>query len=126
MIKYVVLVMASIGVAACSAHDGRYYSLHPNALQKAIKQCPQTQPKGVSCTQLKTIAVRVNELAYQLRSNSQGYGKKILNLQETIAKQEAALQNGSHQLELQASIHTNKHDLEEYLAIVKWLESPEG
>lgn len=126
MIKYVVLVMASLWVAACSAHDERYYSLHPNALQKAISQCPKSQPIEVSCEQLKMVASRVNELANELRSNPQGYGKKILSLQEVIAKQESTLQKASDAPELQSSIVENKKDLEERLAVVKWLESPES
>lgn len=120
-IKYIFLIVASCWMAACSAHDERYYRLHPNALQKAITACPQKQPANVTCEQLRTIASRVNELAYQLRLNPQGYGKEILALQEAIAKQEA----NSGQANTQPTLAENKRELEEHLAIVKWLESPE-
>jgi hypothetical protein len=110
-------------MASCAAHDERYYSLHPNALQKAITACPQKPSSTVSCEQLKNIASRVNDLAYQLRLNPQGYGKEILALQETIGKQEA---NPAEASTLEPSLAENKRDLEEHLAIVKWLESPES
>ncbi len=126
MSKYVVLVLASLWVAACAAHDERYYSLHPKVLQKAITQCPKAHPVDISCEQLKHLASRVNQLAYELRLNPQGYGKKILSLQEVIAKQESTLQEASNPSELRSSIIENKNYLEERLAIVKWLESPES
>ena len=51
--------------------------------------------------------IQINELSYQLRSDPQGYGKKILSLQEQLNVD-------------------NTEELKYYLAIVKWLESPEG
>ena len=126
MSKYVILVIASLWMAAVAAHNERYYSLHPIALQKAIKQCPEKHPATVSCEELNTVALRVNQLAYQLRSDPQGYGKKILALQETIAKQEAMLKNDPNRPELRASLDEHKRDLRESLAVVKWLESPES
>jgi len=52
-------------------------------------------------------------LAYQLRDDPQGYGKTILKLQETIAKQDSSPDH----IKI-------KGDLEERLAVVKWLTSP--
>lgn len=124
MIKYIFLMLVSLWVAACAAHDEHYYSVHPKLLQQAIGQCPAKQPKGISCAQLNDVAVRVNEFAYQLGLDPQGYGKKILALQEMIAKQELALQELSSQPELKTSLADNKQRLQERLAIVKWLESP--
>ena len=126
MIKYILLLVASLWVAACAAHDERFYSLHPKALQQAIEKCPQHQPRDISCEQLKNIASRVNESAYQLRVNPQEYGQKILTLQEMIGKQEAALQKEANQPEIQSSLVENKRQLQDRLAIVKWLESPES
>ena len=126
MIKYFILVMASLWVVACMAHDERYYNLHPNALQKVIAECPQKQPTGISCEQLKNIASQVNDLAYQLRLSPQGYGKEILALQEMIAKQEGLLHGDTNQQEQQVTLAENKQQLEARLAVVKWLESPGG
>jgi hypothetical protein len=126
MIKYIVLAMISIWGTAYAAHDDYYFSLHPKVLQQALQTCPAKQPKGVNCDQLKNIALRVNESAYQLRLDPQAYGKKILLLQQTIAKQESDLQQQSNQPGLQSSLNENKQHLQERLAIVKWLESPEG
>ncbi len=126
MIKYIILLMASLWVAACSAHNERYYNLHPKALQEAIAGCPKKQAGDISCEQLQTIASQINDLAYQLRLNPQGYGKKILTLQEMIAKQEFDLRGALNQPDLQLSLVENKQQLEKCLAVVKWLESPGG
>ena len=43
-----------------------------------------------------------------------------------IGKQEAALQKEANQPEIQSSLVENKRQLQDRLAIVKWLESPES
>ena len=126
MLKYIILIMASLCLASCTAHNERYYRLNPKVLQLAIADCPDKKPADISCEQLKNIAAQVNELAYQLRLNPQGYGNDVLKLQETIAKQELSLSKASNQHEPQSSLMENKQQLEERLAVVKWLESPGG
>lgn len=126
MIKYIILIMASFWVTACAAHDEHYYSSHPQLLQKAIENCPEKSPANISCEQLKTVAMRVNDLAYELRSNPQGYGQKILALQTEVAKQESSLRENPDRPELRSSLAQNKQQLQECLSVVKWLESPES
>jgi hypothetical protein len=67
----------------------------------------------------------MNNLAYQLQSSPQGFGAKILALQESIAQEELGLREKDTP-ELKTSIAQKKHTLAEYLAVVKWLESPES
>ena len=126
IMKYMVLIIALMWATVGVAHDEQYYSVHPNDLQKAIEACAQHKSKGMSCERLKNMASRVNESAYQLRANPQEYGKIILDLQEKVAKQEAALSGAHNQHEGRASLDENKQRLQERLAIVKWLESPAG
>jgi hypothetical protein len=126
MIKYIILVITSLWTVYCVAHTDRYYRLHPNALQDVISQCSNKQSKGVDCDQLNAIASQVNALAYQLRLDAQGYGKDILALQESIAKQEMTLHDAPNQAEIQKSLIENRQKLEVRLAVVKWLESPGG
>jgi hypothetical protein len=126
MPKYVFLVLSSLWVAACAAHDDHYYQLHPKLLQRAIEQCSLQSAADTKCEQLKDIAVRINQSAYQLRMDPQGYGQQILSLQALISKQETSLREQPEEKLLQESLHKNKRSLQERLAIVKWLESPEG
>lgn len=126
MIKYTMLVAAFLWVTTGFAADERYYQLHPNALQKIIQDCPKPPSTDISCEQLASIALRLNASAQELRSNPQGYGKKILSLQEAIAEQEAMLRASPIKTDLQLSLNDKKRSLQERLAIVKWLESPEG
>lgn len=116
----------SLWITTGFAQDEHYYSVHPDALRKVIVDCPKKQANNISCEQLNHLATQLNELAYQLRSDPQGYGKRILALQETIAKQETALDNTSEQAELVPLLNENKLRLEQRIAVVKWLESPRG
>lgn len=126
MIKAILLMGMSLWVAACSAQDEHYYSMNPQALQQAIKQCPAQPPKKITCDELERIAARINLLAFELRSNPQGYGQDILSLQQVMAKQEEALKQNANQPELKVSFNKNKKLLQERIAIVRWLESPES
>lgn len=123
MFKYIATVVFLCWMGSPAAHDAEYYRQNPNALQQALKACPEKQPSAIGCEQLKTIAVQLNDLAYQLRQSPQEYGKDILRLQEAIAKDEALLQAGT-QTEIASLLDENKQELRARLAVVKWLESP--
>jgi len=99
-------------MAPSVAHDETYYSLNPGVLQKTIERCPDIEPKDITCATLKKLALRVNALADELRLDPQGFGQKILVLEENMAKAVA--------------LDTAQQELRERLAIVKWLESPES
>jgi hypothetical protein len=113
-------------LVSCSQQNELYYQTHPQALQNAIKNCSAKQPSYLSCEQLSAIAIKTNELAYQLQTNPQAFGKKILALQETIALQKADLQTKANSPELRATFEKNKQFLAQCLAVVRWLESPEN
>ncbi len=118
--KYILSIMMLLSYSFhVDAHDASYYLSHPEVLQQAITSCPQKQPRELSCEQLKPIAAEVNDLAYQLRTDPQGYGQKILALQELLAKEEGEDSKG-----VQSS--DTKQELLIRLSIVKWLESPQG
>lgn len=126
MNKYLVVLIV-LGLASCTAaKDEQYYRSHPKQLQEALKACPNQQPQGLTCPQIEELGGRLNNLAYQLQSNPQGFGHKILSLQETLAKQKSELKKNKTNTELKASVEQNKNKLADYLAIVKWLESPES
>lgn len=127
MIKYIILLMMPLLANSClAAQDEAFYSLHPRELQKAIEQCPEQHPVGISCEQLRACALRVNALVSELQHDVQGFGQKILALQENLAKLQAELNDSSDQSAVTSSINENKTQLAEHLAIVKWLESPGG
>jgi hypothetical protein len=113
MSRYFILLLILLSFTTNASNSERYYRLNPEALQKEIAACPVKQPKGISCDQLRSIAINTNNLAYQLRDDPQGYGKIILKLQETIAKQDSTK---DHLI--------IKSDLDARLAVVKWLTSP--
>lgn len=86
-------------------------------MQQAIQACPDQSPDGVTCQQLALMAQHINALGYQLQQSPQGFGLKILALQETIARQQ-------EQANVTEELENNKQDLVALLSIVKWLESP--
>ena len=124
MNKCLLIMIIILGLTSCSKKNEHYYQMHPQELQQAIKSCPQKSPEGMTCIELQNIAERMNDLAYQLQQSPQGFGNKIIALQETIAKQQQQLKTESNSANLQASIAENEKILAEYLAVVKWLESP--
>jgi hypothetical protein len=120
------ICVISTVLVACSTQDENYYRLNPQALQQAIKGCPNKQTGGINCEQLIAVASSVNKLAYQLQINPQEFGKQILFLQQNLAKQRSALHINSDQPELRKIVAESQQQLVERLAIVKWLESPES
>lgn len=126
MNKYLVLVIVLLGLTACTLKDEHYYQTHPKELQQAMKACPTVQPKGLTCEQITDIAARLNTLAYQLQYNPQGFGSKILAMQQTIANQESELSKDRSNKALQSELAKNQHELADHMAVVKWLESPES
>jgi len=126
MIKYIAILVTSLWVMVASGHGDRYYLLHPKVVQNAMASCDSNQTTALNCKQIEAIASRLNEAAYQLQSNPQGYGQIILKLQQDIAQKESQLQKKPHEPALLLSLKASQQELQERLAIVKWLESPEG
>lgn len=116
MIKYLTTVLWLFWSATGLAHDANYYKNNPNKLEEAITSCSVSRTNGLNCDELKKIALRVNELSYEIRVSPQGFGQKILMLEEAILSPMAQ----------QSDISSAREELQERLAIVKWLESPEG
>lgn len=123
MNKYLVMILIALGLVSCSEKNEQYYLKHPKELQQALKTC---HDKGQGCETIKQLAYRMNHLARELQYNPQGFGHKILSLQQTIATQELDINKNKAAPELMASLKQNKHELAECLAVVKWLESPES
>lgn len=126
MMKPYVFLLTLLSISVCMADVNHYYKQNPLALQKAMRACPDTQPRGVSCDQLKIIAEQINQSAQELRMDPQGYGQRILALQALVVKQSSEVKKGEAHSELQTSLKKNTQQLQERLAIVKWLESPES
>ncbi len=125
MLKYVLLACASLSLMACTPKNEQYYRQNPQALQLAIKNCADKSPSHLSCEQLTKIAENLNQIASELQRSPQGFGKKILKLQEEIEQQELQLTTTENPTLLKKEIARNQTTLAEYLAVVKWLESPE-
>lgn len=123
MMKYIALMMMPFLAMGCT-HDEAYYRSHMAQLQKVMNQCPDHHPAELTCEQLQKIALRANALSDELRFDPQGFGQKILALQESMSVDEASIEANRHQPALQESIALHQMELSERLAIVKWLESP--
>lgn len=126
MNKYLVMLLVIFGVVSCTVRNDQYYRSHPRELQAALKECANHQFQGTECEKLQQLGQRMSYLAYQLQSSPQGFGAIILSLQEKIAQQESAAASNKLTAEEKQSLTENKERLVEYLAVVKWLESPES
>ncbi len=117
--------LLALFLTACSSDTEEYYRLHPMKLQEALKNCPQSAPQAMSCDTLAQLASQLNQLAYQLQSNPQGFGETILKSQEQLGRLEVELVHHQSDTALRARVNQEKRKIAEYLAVVKWLESPE-
>lgn len=124
--KYLLMACLPLFLVACATKDEQYYRMHPQALEDAVKACPAKEPSQLNCQQLTELSKTMKDLAYQLQTNPPAFGKKILALQENMAKQKAELKTNPNQPELRKQLEETKQQLTECLAIVKWLEAPES
>lgn len=126
MNKYLLLIFMMTGLCSCTMKDEQYYRNHPKELQKIIEQCNKQQSVSERCEQMKSLAIRMNGLAYQLQLSPQSFGNKILLLQQTIATQVEQLKKEGPHIDIKKHLEQNQRQLVDLLAVVKWLESPEG
>lgn len=126
MIKFILLISLPLLAGVSHANTETYYKVNLNKLQQELSLCPERHPRNVTCEQLAQYARQVNNLADELRSSPQDFGKKILSLQQSQANILAALKQDPDQPDLKQSIHYTKKQLAERIAVVKWLESPKG
>lgn len=126
MFKYLLIIFITLGLVSCKEHNEPYYLSHPEALQKAIQSCPNQKPQGLNCEQINQIGQRLGTLAYQLQANPQGFGAKILFLQQSIANQQLQLSKDPANQETKNLLKKNQAELADHLAVVRWLEAPEG
>ena len=122
---YFVVGFLSIFLTSCSSGGAQYYRSHPVVLQHALQKCPQTHPGKMTCDQLAKLANEMNVMAYQLQSNPQEFGNTVLKAQEKLAQLEQQLSQNKNQPGLRTQVQQQKQQVAEYLAVVKWLESPE-
>lgn len=123
MKKCLAVILIALGLTSCTEKNRHYYQLHPQELQENLKECPQKKPSFLSCAELQSTAEQMNTLAYELQNSPQGFGLKIVSLQELLATQHKEFANTKDN-SLKNKIIENERVLAEYLAIVKWLESP--
>lgn len=122
--KYVLIFGLLLSSVFAYAFESEYFHLNPEALQKSLNECPHRAPEGVSCEQLSVIALDVNQLVSELKTDPQAFGYSILLLQQNIATQELKIKNNPSQPELITILEKDKLELAHRMAIVKWLESP--
>lgn len=113
---------------ACQNQDAHYYRTHPQALQEALKRCPQASSPQINCASLELIALDVNKLVYELQQNAQEFGQKIMALQDEkmTIKQSLGADNTKADELVKQKLKGIEDELALRLSVVKWLESPES
>ena len=123
--KYVLPIIMTLLLMACSKRDDFYYRTHPLDLKEALNKCPNKAPNLVNCKRLHELSMHISNLADELRQNPQEFGQSILKLQNKIAETKKTL-NHTHDAKLSSMLEQLEVQLSERKAIVKWLESPVG
>jgi len=131
--RRLILLLAVLGLVACqSSPDAEYYRSHPEKIAQAMKHCQSQAADLPACQQLEVVQQEVMALAFELQSSPQAFGKKILQTQESIAaittelKQAESKKDRQKIASLLARRKAQQLDEHRYLAVVRWLESPEG
>lgn len=118
--RSVILIFLSVGfLTGCSERASSYYWQHPQALHDALIKC-QTHRNTATCENLSQIGYSMNILGQELQANPQDYGKILLNLQMELAEKSAQKQENTDE-----SLQSLQQEIEQRLAVIKWLESPE-
>lgn len=110
-------------LGSCSiTKNKQYYRMHPKELQQALVDCQNKESK--QCIQLRQLGQHLQTLVQELQHSPQGFGQRILALQQTIATKEQEVRNDKNNVQLEHSLAQLKEELSDELAVVKWLESP--
>lgn len=130
----------SLGVAALlfaitscgSASDSAYYQMHPGKIAAALQQCQRQNPEQASCQRLQALQREMMGLAYELQASPQAFGTKILQTQQLIQEIKAKLTQAREAKDkplvtsLSSELKVQQTKNKQYLAVVRWLESPES
>lgn len=119
------MLMIFLPLSACQAKNEQYYRLHPDELQQALQQCMASEQSRNRCDSLWAIERDVRQLEFELKSNPQGFGQKIIRFQVRQVSLEKELQSHENK-QKRLELNEISDQLEQYLAIVRWLESPES
>lgn len=117
-VRLCLIILISCIFSACTKEDSNYYRFNPERLNTALQKCPEKSPKQVSCPELKSIALELNQLAWELQQNPQAFGQKMMALQTEQMRLNESNASSHERDVLQREIAIR-------LAVIRWLESPE-
>lgn len=118
--RSLIFIFVSIGLlVGCSERSSSYYWQHPQVLHDALIKCQQNRNTAI-CDKISQIGYSMNILGQELQANPEEYGKTLLNLQMQLAEKSAQDTHTNDQ-----SLQSLQQEIQQRLAVIKWLESPE-
>ena len=125
MRSVLLMVFISLSLIGCKIKDNAYYEKHPVELEAFLKECVLSPSDD--CERLKMLAIKMNELAFELQRDPQSVGRKILLLQDQLNQSNGGIEGTAYgRAASTEDYNEKKHELNQYLAVVQWLESPES
>ena len=118
----VLFSLCLFSLSGCSEKSSSYYWEHPQQLRDALTAC-QNQHANPNCEKLYQIGYSMNVLALELQSNPQRFGSTLMKLQMELAEKkqaQAPSKQSTHSL-----LEPIEQEIQQRLAVIKWLESPE-
>lgn len=122
--RYGIFFILCVLVSDLFATDLIWYASHPDVMNKALAQCPQNPPQGLTCEALQGLAVDMRALMYALQTDPLEYGHQVMVLQADIVNL-TERQTNKTTPHLAQVLSEKKRQLSERLAMIKLLESPE-
>ena len=126
MFSRIILIALVCLLTACVKQDAHYYWQHPDKLQAVLSDCPSKHPQDIDCDTLSSIQQSMFTLARELQKNPQDFGKSIIVLQEKISTIKSQLKNKPNDESLGKTLIESQKELDQRMAVVRWLESPRG
>lgn len=112
--KKLACLIALLGFTACGdTKNEAYYQQHPKDLMSFLKTCDDTGEKTL-CHRLKPLGKQVEQALFELQTEPQAFGSKIIALQIALSKASDAKTRQTIEAELRFK-----------RAMVAWIESPE-
>jgi len=124
--NYFLAVVLGLLSGSSFAENAAYYWAHPNTLQAALDACEKTENPAKTCKIPAAVAKQMGVFAVELRSSPQGFGQAIMALQTEIATLEAVEKTPSWNAAQAVVLAEKREVLSQRLAVVSWLESPNG
>jgi len=129
LLFFPIILLSGLLLSGCTPEKNTDYFLqHPEKIKTEIHRCRTLSPQKINddtvCMAAKEATFKLTVLLRELMRNPQGFGSKIIAIQNQIAKTEQAIQKQPDSQALTQKLKTDNAQYQQLLAIIRLVESP--